>query len=342
MHAGIQAAREERGWSQQELARRAGVSRQLVGALESGRHVPNVAAALALARTLETTVELLFEAPGAPVPAVGDTPLAGPVATARVGDRLVAAPLPNGLEAGEHWAVADAVVGEDGLVRWLPGSAVDGFVIAGCDPLLGLLSALVGRSSPHRVLTVHASTIDAVDALGTGRAHGAVVHGQRAALPVPPVPVRRWHLARWQVGLASARPTGPPTIEEIVDRRWRVVQRNPGASSQQTLERAVGRAGGGRLPGPIAADHLDVARRVATGGGRAGVTMEAAAIAFGLGFHALEEHTVELWVDERWASLPALAALLDVARGRSLRERAPTLQGYELGDAGTTVGTGVS
>ena len=46
----ISALRQERGWSQTELAKRAGVTRQLVGALESGRNVPNVTAAIGLAK----------------------------------------------------------------------------------------------------------------------------------------------------------------------------------------------------------------------------------------------------------------------------------------------------
>ncbi|HEX6420566.1 MAG TPA: helix-turn-helix domain-containing protein, partial [Acidimicrobiales bacterium] len=56
----IRALRAARGLSQRDLSERAGVSRQLVGAVEAGRHVPNVRAALALARALEVPVERLF------------------------------------------------------------------------------------------------------------------------------------------------------------------------------------------------------------------------------------------------------------------------------------------
>ena len=46
------------------------------------------------------------------------------------------------------------------------------------------------------------------------------------------------------------------------------------------------------------AGHIDVARRVAYGSGRAGVTMQAAAAAFDLQFTAIEEHVgrlMEVW-----------------------------------------------
>ena len=52
--------RQEQGWSQEEVARRAGISRAAVSAIEIERFVPSVAAALALATVFGCRVEDLF------------------------------------------------------------------------------------------------------------------------------------------------------------------------------------------------------------------------------------------------------------------------------------------
>jgi putative molybdopterin biosynthesis protein len=57
----LRSAREARGLTQLELARRAGISRQALGALEAGAYQPGVAVAIALARELGDTLEGLFD-----------------------------------------------------------------------------------------------------------------------------------------------------------------------------------------------------------------------------------------------------------------------------------------
>ena len=56
----VKARRLSWGWSQAELAQRAGISRTAVSAIEGNRLVPSVAAALGLAGALECSVEELF------------------------------------------------------------------------------------------------------------------------------------------------------------------------------------------------------------------------------------------------------------------------------------------
>jgi len=48
--------------SQAELATAVGVSRQTINSIETGRYVPSLPLALALARFFETTVEEMFDA----------------------------------------------------------------------------------------------------------------------------------------------------------------------------------------------------------------------------------------------------------------------------------------
>ena len=74
--AGVRGRRLECGLTQDALAERAGVTRQLVAAVEGGRNTPSVEAAMAIARALGTTVEELFASQTPPI----ESPV-GPPAT---------------------------------------------------------------------------------------------------------------------------------------------------------------------------------------------------------------------------------------------------------------------
>jgi len=56
----VRDLRAERGWSQAELGVRAGVSRQAIIAIETGRFDPSLPLAFTLARLFDTTIEDLF------------------------------------------------------------------------------------------------------------------------------------------------------------------------------------------------------------------------------------------------------------------------------------------
>jgi molybdate-binding protein/DNA-binding XRE family transcriptional regulator len=97
----LRAARAQLGISQAELAHRAGVTRQAVSAIESGKAAPTMAVALRLARVLGRRVDDLFrlvdELPriSAELLDTGDLPSeeAVRVQVANVGGRLIARPL---------------------------------------------------------------------------------------------------------------------------------------------------------------------------------------------------------------------------------------------------------
>ena len=56
----IREKRKERGLSQEELAKKCGVSRQTVNAIEKDKYDPTLALAFSLAKELRTTVDELF------------------------------------------------------------------------------------------------------------------------------------------------------------------------------------------------------------------------------------------------------------------------------------------
>jgi putative transcriptional regulator len=61
LQCSVGPARRARGWTQKDLARAAGVSRQTIVELEQGNYNPSTALALRLAVLLETAVDELFQ-----------------------------------------------------------------------------------------------------------------------------------------------------------------------------------------------------------------------------------------------------------------------------------------
>src|ERR1700734_2388916 len=109
--ANLRLARQARGFSQQQLASMAGVSRQAVSAVEAGHSDPSLRVAFALAQALGMTVEELF-GPADLAPPVAGLPVAPPegpggrVLLAPVGDRFVALPLRGDAAAGMGFVAA--------------------------------------------------------------------------------------------------------------------------------------------------------------------------------------------------------------------------------------------
>jgi putative molybdopterin biosynthesis protein len=185
--ARLRLARQARGFSQQQLAGMAEVSRQAVSAVESGHSDPSLRVALALAQALGMTVEELF-GPGEaapPVPAVPVAPLVSGqarVALAPVGDQFVALPLSGDTAAGMGFIPAGGLSAQPGLTDAgnAPTDAGNGptdagngpteadktrgpagtiavrpigpprptLVVAGCDPALPLLATPLSLLDP--------------------------------------------------------------------------------------------------------------------------------------------------------------------------------------------------
>src|SRR5262245_25469304 len=135
----VAQCRRVRGWSQALLAERSGVSRTEISAIETGRLVPSVAVALRLANAFGESVEAVFAAGARSAPTV---PWAWAPATqdarcwwASVNGKLLAYPVEN-TAAGS--IPHDLITPSNDLVS---GPRPDRtLVIAGCDPLVGLLA----------------------------------------------------------------------------------------------------------------------------------------------------------------------------------------------------------
>ena len=57
----VRDLRSARGWTQQELAEKTGVSRQSINSIECNRYVPSLPLALLFARIVECPAEDIFE-----------------------------------------------------------------------------------------------------------------------------------------------------------------------------------------------------------------------------------------------------------------------------------------
>jgi putative transcriptional regulator len=57
----LRELRGQRNWSQAELAERAGVSRQTINAIETGKYDPSLPLAFVLARIFKLKIEDMFE-----------------------------------------------------------------------------------------------------------------------------------------------------------------------------------------------------------------------------------------------------------------------------------------
>ena len=61
MNNRLRELREAKGWSQQELGERLGVSRQTIISIEKGKYDPSLPLAFAIARAFDSRIEDIFE-----------------------------------------------------------------------------------------------------------------------------------------------------------------------------------------------------------------------------------------------------------------------------------------
>jgi molybdate-binding protein/DNA-binding XRE family transcriptional regulator len=366
----LRERRKGAGWTQLELARRAGITRQSLINLESGKFVASTTVALRLARALGCGVEDLFSLPEAPVARVR-ADLAQSLSPAASSERSRAL---LGFVEG-RW-VAHRLQGEETLtlvadgILAVPGGPRarevdvdplrpqsdmrDNLIVAGCDPALTLLAAWLAESSPPvRVRVLHAPSRQALAALGDGLTHVSGTHLLDEVSGDYNVPfVRRscsrrgaivFNLARWEEGFV-VRSGNPLSIQEAGDltrRKIRLVQRERGSGAQSLLDRVLRKAGvaanATRPISQVARGHLAVAQAVACDAADVGVATRSAAAAYDLGFVPLTEERSDLVVGAELRDDPRIGRLVDALRSAVLRRELASLTGYQTDDSGQVV-----
>jgi putative molybdopterin biosynthesis protein len=361
--ARLRLARQARGFSQQQLAGMAGVSRQAVSAVESGLSDPSLRVALALARALGLTIEELFgpETPELQVDARPVAPLGeagGRVRLASIGDALVALPLSGAAVTRGGFVPADGLAGTVADATAQPVRPLSPLrptlVVAGCDPAVPLLETPLGLLDPPVSFAWWpCPSGEALELAARGLVHAAGAHlrGSSGEYNVGPARdlIRQGAevigFCAWREGLL-VRPDliGPVSgIADVVRLGLRLVNRESGAEARQLLDREL--SGLGIDPATVsgyqtrAAGHLQVASAIAAGLADAGVASEPAALAYGLGFIPLAAERFDLVIPADQAGTREAQGLLKVLSSRWLTDQLASLPGYDPAPCGEHIAT---
>jgi molybdate-binding protein/DNA-binding XRE family transcriptional regulator len=340
----VKMFRQQRGWSQEELAQRAGISRSAVSAIEIHRLVPSVAAALALATVLDCRVEDLF---GAAVPAEDDQRWAWPPNQepcrywhAHVNGRLMLFPVE---------ATVLGVIPHDGIFRngtWtLSGDEMpeNTLVMASCDPAAGILASQFARASGFRLLVLHRSSSQALDLLRRGLVDVAGVHLAAAQNPDGNALAAKsalglgyslLKLATWQEGLALGAGVAASSVAALVRSRLRWVGREPGSGARLCQDELLQDR---RRPRRLATDHRGVAEAIRCGWADVGVCVRLACEEAGLTFIKVRDEAYDLCFPTQLENDPRLRALLQVVRSVGFRRGLSEVPGYDCLAGGDVV-----
>jgi len=357
---GLQEIRKRRGISAADLARRVGVSRQTIYAIEDGTFVPNTTVSLQLSRALDVTLEEIFfisdEQTLGPISAdllpIVQVNEGQPVRLCRVNQRLIAVPA---IFLPAYLPPADGIIESRKKLSVLIKSPVaapeDGkrLLLAGCDPALSLLYDSL-RPSGIEIISVPAASRLALQWLKQGRVHAAGSHLLDRAtgkynLPIirrllPKASVRVITFAIWEQGLVVRRgnPKGIQSVADLAGNRFTLVNREKGAGSRDLLDSNLREL---RIPikqvngyDTIAPGHLVAAHAVAAGDADCCIAPRFAARCFGLDFVPLAVERFDLSFTQASLDSPAARALLDVLQRSHFRRKLESIAGYDTAHTG--------
>lgn len=310
--------RQARALSQAALAAASGVSRGTVALIEAGRLNPTVTVARRLAAALDVTLDDLF----------GDGDMQAVVeASLAPGSRAIRR-ADGGLLDAETAPTMTLVtpftgrVGRDGTYIGGPFPLPPEVpVVAGCDPVLGLLAA-IASSRGHGVVWLSRNNSAALAALRSGLVDAAVLHLPSADRP--PSDLLATPFLIEAVGWMS-RPGDPPRadLDAIRSGRVRLSIREEGSGAARMLKEV---AGGAALPGRVVASPLDQAASVRLGGADLSLGSGGAAALQHLAFQDVASET--LWFVFRAGRASRLPQLLDLISGDRLPTAASEIGPY--------------
>lgn len=335
--------RAARGWSQAELARRTGIPRTTLSAIEGERLTPAVSTALALAKGLESSVEELFGG-GSPAPNPHRTDWALPPQSetcryweAEVGGRRRLYPVEL-LSPDAH----------DGV--WLKGVARDSgrssdrptLVVATCDPAAGLLASEYAAATGNRMLVFQRGGAAALELLRSGAVHLAGIHRSTTDQPNRNVETVRTELGsgyqmirvvHWEEGIALPRGDSRSSTRSVLKSTGCWALREAGSAARECLDELTGEPGS-TLPGRTVCGHVAVAAAVRDGWAGAGVCVRLAAEEAQLHFLSVRTEHLDFCFPDSLARDARLLGLFRVLRSRSYRRLIGELPGCDAHHTG--------
>jgi molybdate-binding protein/DNA-binding XRE family transcriptional regulator len=324
------------------LAKRAGISRAAVSAIEGERLSPSVATALALAAVLECSVEEMFSRERTPVSTAPDWAWLPPVEPCRyweanVNSRRRLYPV----EVGALNPMPHDGVWSDGVLRESrPGATDTTLVMASCDPAAGLLAAEYARASGFRLLVFPRGGRAALDLLRRRLVHVAGLHYSTEEQPGRNAQTARaqlgsqgrlLRLARWETGLALAKEDHSRSAECVARRRLRWAARESGSAARECLDELLGRR---PFSGREVHGHAAVAEAVRAGWAEAGVCVRFSAEESGLNFLPVRTEALDLCFPAAFQHDPRIQALVRLLRTRGCRRLISELPGYHARETG--------
>lgn len=368
----LKSLRTRHGFSQGELANRAGITRQAVSSIESNLYLPTTAVALRLASALACRVEDLFSL--APTEDIIEGILIGHlpsnetqassirVKVSAIGRRMVVRPV---VDLGDQLTFT---VPADGYVTDPPGGRFGDTIrvtlsrdrqaihqeisVAGCDPAIFLAGEYLRRHKDQTTVVGWAmGSMAALHALQRGEVHVAGLHLFDPTTGESNLPFLRRHLkgssyevitfARWEEGFMVRRgnPLSIRTATDLAEATVRLINREEGSGARLLLDQRLRTSGvePGRIQGyeRLASSHFDVARAIAMHQADVGIGIRSAAQLFDLDFVPVQTARYDLVVPKAYLKAhPTLARLFETLVSRPFRNEIEALGGYDTSETG--------
>ena len=365
----LREKRQALALSQKQLAELAGVTRQAISALEANQYSPATSVALQLARALHCRVEDLFSIKQGGEVVEGELLSALPhgngparAQVAEIGHRLLVRPLVGSGELVSLSATADGLILEINpdksrvKVKLLKDRETvrRKIVVGGCDPAMFLAAEHIRKHDQENLAPCLMGSSIALGALKRGEIHIAGIHLAEESAGSWELPNLKKSLgdmdcivvtfAHWEEGfiVRQGNPKKIRTVSDIAKPTVKIVNREKGSGARGLLDKQM-RASAinpNRVKGysDEVFSHLDLASRIKSGLGDAGIGVQSVASICGLDFVPLQRERYDLIIPKaHYETLHGLRVLLDTIVSKPFRDELDALGGYDTREIGKVV-----